>query len=344
VSGRLAQTERAAAQVWRLVSGYPPGKRENRVMVVLVDPQRIVDASGNEPNSPFFVLGGFVAPAVKWAAFSEAWQAVLDIPPKLEYFRMTEAANMSGQFHRRFGWTEAMRNDRVISFARIARKFASIRVSAWIRRADFDTHILSLPALVRSLGVDNPYVMLVNQIVLAVATFGSQHGVNTPCDYIFDSEEGFDEEVFANWPNVKRLLELTGRSDVSQFVGERPIFRDDKSFLPLQAADLYAWQVRKCIAENNQVSNQTIRIPANRTLRVFGGLPSINREYPTEEVLRLREFLIERGKDFVASNPGIQLVDPITDPRQRRKAHSRARKARNASAKPSDPSLKGRSS
>ena len=177
MSGRLAQTERAAAQVWRLVSGYPPGKRENRVMVVLVDPQLAVDLSGNEPNSPFFVLGGFVAPAAKWASFSEAWQTALDIPPKLEYFRMTEAANMSGQFHRRFGWTEPMRDDRVITFARIARKFASIRVSAWIRRADFDTHILSLPAIARTLAVDNPYVMMVNQIVLAVATYGSRHGL-----------------------------------------------------------------------------------------------------------------------------------------------------------------------
>lgn len=281
---------RAAAQVWRLVSGYPPGKRENRLMAVLIDPQLVADASGNEPQSPIFVIAGFVAPAARWADFSGAWQTALDLPPKLEYFKMSEAANMSGQFHKRRGWTEAKRDDRVVTLARIIRDHASVRVSAWIRQADFNKYIHPLPALMRNLGVDSPYVLLVQQLILAVAVFGDrQHGIKTPCDYIFDTEESFDEEIFAMWPMMKWLVRNSARSDIENFIGERPIFRDDKSFLPLQAADLYAWQARNHILDNNRVPNQTIKIPPNNILRILGQLSIINREYTTPEVIRLRD-------------------------------------------------------
>ena len=84
-------------------------------MVVLVDPQLAADASGNEPQSPIFVFGGLIAPAAKWADFSAAWQAALDEPPKIEYFKISEAANMGGQFSKRRGWTEAKRDDRVVT-------------------------------------------------------------------------------------------------------------------------------------------------------------------------------------------------------------------------------------
>ena len=306
-------------------------------MVVLVDPQLAADASGNEPQSPIFVFGGLIAPAAKWADFSAAWQAALDEPPKIEYFKMSEAANMGGQFSKRRGWTEAKRDDRVVTMTRIARDHASVRVSAWIRRADFDTHILSLPAPVRHLGMDNPYVMLLNQMVLAIATFGDQHGIKSPCDYIFDSEESFDEEVFSAWPNIKWLLKFTARSDIAKFVGERPIFRDDKDFLPLQAADLYAWQVRNLIIKNNQIPNQTIEVPANRILRMFDRVPHINREFPTDEVLRLREYLLKQRDLFAKNHPHIQLLGPYADPKERRRAHKQARKARKTNVNPSIP-------
>jgi hypothetical protein len=333
-SGRSPPYEgRAAAQVWRLVSGYAPGKRENRFMVVLVDPQLVADASGNDPLSPFFVFGGFIAPAAQWAAFSEDWQTALDLPPKLDYFKMTQAANMSGEFDPDKGWTEQKRDDRIITLARIIRHHASVRVSAWIRRSDYDTHIMSLPVPRRHLGIDSPYVMLVNQLVMAIAVMGDQHGIMSPCDYIFDTEQGFDEEIFVAWPNIKWLLQMSARSDIAQFVGERPIYRDDKTFLPLQAADLYAWQVRNFITENNKVPNQTIRVPANRTLRVFDGMGQINREYSTDEVVRLREFLLVQGQKFIEANPNVRLLSPYTDPKERRLAYKRDRKARKANEK-----------
>ena len=332
----LDRPSRAADQIWRLVSGYPPGKRESRVMVVLTDPQLVADASGNEPQSPIFVLAGFVAESGKWADFSGAWQTALDESPKLDYFKMTEAATMSGQFHPRRGWTEAKRDDRLVTLTRVIRDYAAVRVSAWIRRADYDKHILTLPAPVRHLGIDSPYVSMVGQLAMAVAVFGSQHGINTPCDYIFDEEAGFDEEVFLHWPMLKWILANSTRSDLANFVGERPIFRNDKAFLPLQAADLYAWQVRNHVRQNNQLPNQTIRFPPGLIIRMMDKIPIINREYGTEEILRLRQFLVDQGKLYRQAHPDVQMIGPHTDKKERQKAHKRSRKARQSAPNPFD--------
>src|SRR6266851_757494 len=84
-----------------LVSGLPSDKCKRRLLMPF---QAYIDDSGSEPQSPVFVLGGFIAPHEKWASFSEEWQAALDQDPKLEYFKMTEAAHLGGQFSRRRGW------------------------------------------------------------------------------------------------------------------------------------------------------------------------------------------------------------------------------------------------
>jgi hypothetical protein len=55
------------------------------------EPQAAVGDSGSEPQSPIFILGGFIAPADQWARFSAEWKAALDEPPGIAYFKLTEA-------------------------------------------------------------------------------------------------------------------------------------------------------------------------------------------------------------------------------------------------------------
>ncbi len=303
-------------------------------MAVLVDPQMAADDSGSEPQSPIFVLAGFIAPAAKWADFAVEWEAALNLSPNLDYFKMTEAANLSGQFSRRMGWDEAKRDDRLVTLTRIIRKYASVRVSAWIRHDDYDTHIKSLKAPIRHLALDSPYVMLLQQLVLAIAVFGDRHGIKDHCDYIFDEQGKLAEEATYWWPQFKWHVDHSTRSDLAKFVGSPPIFRDEKCFLPLQAGDLYAWQIRNQYARNHAVPNQTIFAPHSRILGMLDTIPLINREYPTDEVLRLREHLLKAGEQYAKAFPDIPLIGPHADRNDRRKAHKQARKARAASKPP----------
>jgi len=52
--------------------------------------QAVVDDSGKS-EKPVFLLAGFVLNVDEWTAFADQWQNILDGPPKLEYFKMSEA-------------------------------------------------------------------------------------------------------------------------------------------------------------------------------------------------------------------------------------------------------------
>jgi hypothetical protein len=283
--------------------------------------QAWIDDSGSEPQSTFFVLGGFVAQHDQWAAFSDQWQAVLDQSPKLEYFKMNEAFRLRGQFDTRRGWTEENRDRRVMEFTEIIRDHAIVRVSASIQHADYTRYIASIPMPVRKLAVDNPYVQLADQLILAVAVKSDLHGLNQPCDFYFDEQQDFSAELIANWADFKALIKTSGRAGLYELIGSQPSFRDEKIFLPLQAADLYAWHVR-----DHLTRNRNLIVRPGPVLRALDKIPPIHREYTTAEIQRLRDHLLGVGKAFAKANPAMPLVGPISNRRERRKAHKRARK------------------
>jgi hypothetical protein len=167
---------------------------------------------------------------------------------------------------------------------------------------------------------------MLSNLVLSIAVFQERHGIHSPCDFIFDEHIGFSLEALRSWPQIKSLLENSARSDLGNFVGSPPIFRDEKQFLPLQAADLYAWQVRNHYLANHRMKNQTIRFPRNRTLQMLWPIGAINREFSTAEVIRLRDHLLMVGKKFAEDHPSVPLLPPIEDKRERQKAHRNARR------------------
>jgi len=312
---------RPAAQIWRLVSGYPPGKRESRGFMILA-PQAVIDDTGSEPQSPIFILAGFVTSAERWAAFSGEWQAALDEPPGLEYFKMSQAARLQEQFDRKKGWNEAKRDDRLITLARIIRKYAEVRVHASVQNDAFEKYIKSIPVPERKLGVDSPYILVFMQIILAMATTSSLLGDVAPCDFIFDEQSAFGQEALAWWPEFKRTLDAVSKSDLPRQVGSPPIFRDDKQFLPLQAADLYAWQLR-----NNHIQNRLLLVPASRVLRQFDDMPMIGRNYGEKELKALRTVLLRGSEAFAANNPSIPLVHAGKTKGERRRIRKKTKGA-----------------
>jgi hypothetical protein len=65
-------------------------------------------------------------------------------------------------------------------------------------------------------------------------------------DFIFDNqtEKGFILEAWEGY------LKNQESRDLRQYYGATPRFEDDKEFLPLQAADLWAWWVREWYEED----------------------------------------------------------------------------------------------
>jgi hypothetical protein len=303
--------------------------------------QAFIDDSGSEPQSPVIVLAGFIADHAEWGKFSDIWDAALKEPPTLEYFKMSEAMSLTEQFAKEKGWTEAKRDDRLITLTRIIAQHAKARAAAVMPYDAFMRHIATIPASARSLSTDSPYPLLFLQTVMAVAVRSDLSGVHAPCDFIFDEQVGFQEEILRTWPQTRALIDRAAtRSDIKERIGSSPpIFRDEKKFLPLQAADLYAWQVRYNYVRNHSVSGQTIIIPPRREFRLLEPLPDIYWFYSEETLSRLREHLLKIRELFVAEFPDVPLIPLSDDPLERRRQRRKTRKAAKASsAPPSGPS------
>jgi hypothetical protein len=301
--------------------GFPSGKRERRKLVIL-EPQAVIDDSATQPNPKYFVLAGFVASAARWAEFSDEWQSALDLDPKLDYFKMYEANLLVGQFSRDRGWTESLRDDRVITLVRIIKSHALLRLHASIRFADFEKIIASIPVPERKMVSDHPYIYLFTKLICAMAVRSSLFGINEPCDFIFDEQEGISDEIFRQWPDFKQTALRVSKSDLSSFIGEMPIFRDDKYFRPLQAADLFANQYRNHL----ELNSGRIIVPPNRVLRQLLPIRTIDHDSTVEELEHLREHLLKFKDALIERYPVAELFGFAETAQERRLIRKRARK------------------
>jgi Protein of unknown function (DUF3800) len=320
---------RASDRVWRLVSGYPSGKRENRKLMIF-SPQAAIDDSVDQPNRTFLVLAGFMSSASNWAAFSDDWQTALDLAPKLDYFKMSEANSLTSQFSKERGWTESKRDDRLITLTRIIKKYVLMRIHASIKIADFEENIATIPVPQRKMVSDNPYIYLFTKLITAVAIRSTAFGINEPCDFIFDEQQTICDEIWHGWSDVKQMMEARNRPDMPLYVGNRPKFENDKEFKPLQAADLFANQYRLYLEQN---SGRLI-VPPNKILQqLLLVRHSIEHDSTAEELKRLRKTLLEFRDELLSLNPEAELYGYADTPRERRLIRKRAR--RGAKKKPS---------
>jgi hypothetical protein len=194
----------------------------------------IDDSISDEP--PIFVQAGCIAPTVKWAAFSEAWRAVLEIPPRLEYFKMKEAWALRGQFE---GWSAARRNERLVELYNVAQEYTSGEFIV-----SFNPAALKRAYKIWPKEFSHPYYFSVPLLMTELARNMEKLKLERqPIEFIYDSQLHEKDKLIAAWewgsaranPDPPDLLDI---------LRNPPTFRDDKEVLPLQAADLLAWWVR----------------------------------------------------------------------------------------------------
>ena len=283
--------------------------------------QAYIDDSGNSSSSPIFVLGGFIAPIDKWQSFSTEWQAALDAPPTLEYFKMKEAARLKDQFHPRKGWTHELRDQRIDRFADIIHKHAHLRVSIALRNSDFKKYLRSIPAVNRGLAADTPYITLLSLMMVAVAHSRESYNLTEPIDFIFDEQDGIEEELGHFWPSTKRKSENAINNFLRDSFQHMPLFRDEKEFLPLQAADLYAWQVRRHL--NN---NSSLYMPPSHTLRLLSSIPGFDRVFSVGVIKLMGELRRRTARKVLALDPSLKWTGDHEDARVRKANRAKARR------------------
>jgi hypothetical protein len=245
--------------------------------------QAVIDDSGKGVK-PVFVLAGFVLSAYRWSIVAELWQKILDAPPKIAYFKMSEASSFSGEFSR---FSTERRDKKVGEFVRVITDYRPLVLIDVMPHEAYERVFKGKIAK----GLDYPYFLPYHEIMGTLWRYQYNHDwhPDEKVDFVFD-EQGKESDL------AQRIWVFTA-SDVpdviKKFVGRRPIHRNEKTFLPLQAADLVAWHVRRFHEEKSRGTEYN-----DPTWKAMSSLERAENEWTEERLRKIYGGLREKGALF----------------------------------------------
>ena len=200
--------------------------------------QSVTDDSLAQTGDRRLFLAGYLNHARKWALFKDAWAEALKDPPAISYLKMVEAQNLRGEFR---GWSREKRDAKLTSMARVIRHFDPISYQVSVSTLEFSELVRPYAPY----GLKTPYFPCIFLAVSTVAQMASKGGLqyrtDDSIDFIFDEQNGVSTDIDQTFNYMARNLPRRAR----KIINGRPIFRSDATYLPLQAADMLAWHVRR---------------------------------------------------------------------------------------------------
>ena len=222
--------DKACLSLRRLTCGLPSSARDRLHSLML---QVYIDESGRGVE-PVFVLAGYIGRVRNWESFSVEWQKLLSKSPKLTFLHMNEAQGLKDAFR---GWTTIQRDKRLMEMAKLINRYAMLAMDLTIDISAFN-RILKRPKIL----FKNPYAVAFAHIPTWVLASGSQRKTIEKIELIFDRGVlSRDDAIRDSYIGMMTHLP----PNLTALLHGRPRFEDDKEVLPLQAADLWAWHVRR---------------------------------------------------------------------------------------------------
>ena len=179
-----------------------------------------------------FAVAGYGSSPEKWASFSSRWQHGLDGMLHGDPFKMSRANEE---------WSEALQKERIGYFYDIIHEYVSHSISIVVDPRE-------LKEVMTGFEDDrfaDPYFFCFHFFIID-ATYRAV-SENQHAEFVFD--DGRRTKIIdREW---SKFLDGAPQDIKSAIVG-RPRFLDDRSHLPLQAADLKAWWVRRRFKEQIQ--------------------------------------------------------------------------------------------
>jgi len=224
--------DRGCSALAELICGYCSRDRERKYIVIL---QAFVDDSRSESGDKEFVLAGYMTTAEQWMQFSNEWAAVLAESPQLERgFHAIDAFHLRGQFA---NWKRAARDEKVERLIGVIERFPLASFDTRMSQESFRRILLPITPY----DLKSPYMTLFFAVMVNAAQQVHGLGITVPIDFIFD-EQGEVGQTATSWLG---FMVTNLPPELRPLIGSSPIFRDDEKIMPLQAADLLAWALRK---------------------------------------------------------------------------------------------------
>jgi hypothetical protein len=195
--------------------------------------QAFIDDSASHSGDRRLYLAGYLNRADRWAHFSVAWREELKAPPSIDYLKMSEANAFEGQFA---GWTAAARDEKLRGLIRVINHFKPLSFEFSVSREEYYRQVK--PVAPRGLG--NPHFVCCVGAVFGLARYVDGEKVKIPIDFIFDQQTGVSDDFALFIDDMKKSLRKGARRLIASTT-----FADDKQSLPIQAADMLAWHLRR---------------------------------------------------------------------------------------------------
>ena len=200
--------------------------------------QAFADDSGGKGHSRHFVVVGLVGQSEAWANFSDEWSACLRHPPSIRIFKMREAASCTGQFD---GVSAAQRDRKLRVLAQIINRYALLLTHSAI---DLNAHAETWAARSMREPQNEAYFWAFHNTIMATCFSLWDAGWRKRFEMIFDENVIFGPRAKLWYPYIKTAAKHLEPAS-SAILPIDPIFHTDSEFMPLQAADMFAWCFRK---------------------------------------------------------------------------------------------------
>jgi hypothetical protein len=256
-----------------------------------------VDDSGSGEGMDrgnIFLLAGFIACERQWERFSTKWKKICDREPKTPDFKMQRAIRLTERDGTPI-WTAKQRDKRINQLVRLTKRTALFRVESVMAWPNYDRVVKDrVPSQ-----FDSPYFLCFYNTILSVANFLETAKINGTVEWVFDDQGRTGKEA-VKWYD---LVRASVPPEVRAKMGGTPNFRHDKNVLPLKAADLYAWQIRRHLDKeqpNRVVHNDYLDVLAGQ---VYGVSNVIEGEH-------LEEFAANIGHGLMLKSRTTYLLPP----------------------------------
>jgi hypothetical protein len=224
------------------------------------------DESGTHDSSEAAVVAGFVSNKIQWSAFSDRWQQVLE-NAHLDYFRMSDFENRRGQF---IEWSENKRRNVLNELLSIINDHTFYSIGCVVLKKSMESlesdlvkevcgDAYGVAALVCWRNLGQVLQKLDGWLDCSMET--GAKGSST-LQLLFEEDSKIPE-----WQQEHRIIKLS--------------FRDKRLFLPLQAADILAYELYKQSMRQFGDETRLTRYP----LKMLSGKKG-KWVYMTDELLR----------------------------------------------------------
>lgn len=185
-----------------------------------------------ELRGRLFVLAGYVATVDRWQAFTGEWSEALRRFTNGEPFSMAEANRL---------WNAERLEEQVGYLQGLINNHAEFGFGVICDPAMLDEYLHDTPFH----KVGKPHFFCVHHIVTRLLMIAEERIAGRKIDFIFDRGRTQLKEIASYWDEL-----MEGAPPrVRELVPNEPSIRSNRDFVPIQAADMAAWWMRRIMED-----------------------------------------------------------------------------------------------